>query len=99
MINPSVYSFVQKTNLDPELRLQVANLDVPGLIVLAARLGYHFNQDELISTLKSIAFDEITEEDLEQIAGGFQDLHNPAPSSPSLGAFSKNSIIAVLIGL
>ena len=97
MINPTVMTFVQKTNEDPTLRVQVASLDIPGLLALAATQGYHFSQDEFISTLKSIAFEEISDEDLDHVAGGMQDVHKP--TNPGLGAFSNNGIIAVLIGL
>jgi predicted ribosomally synthesized peptide with nif11-like leader len=94
MLNPTVLSFVQKTNEDPKLREQVANMNALSLISVADRLGYHFSLDELVSTFKSIASDEISEEDLEHVAGGYQ-TGGSAHGLPSLSAFNTTLIIVV----
>jgi len=97
MINPDAMTFIEKTNEDPLLRVQIAELDIEGLLALAERQGYHFTKGEFIATLKAIAFGELQDEELENVAGGI--LTGAPVYPPTLGGFRNNGIIAVLIGL
>ena len=87
MLSQAVLTFINKAESDPSLRNQLVGKGAEGISQIAAQLGCNFTVDEWVSTLGEIYNGDLSDQDLNQVAGGGT---APAPLQPL--AVSKVSL-------
>ncbi len=70
MLSIAVVDFIKLSLNDQTLQARQINLDLDGLVKLASELGYRFTVDEFSYTINALAANELSDEDLDQVAGG-----------------------------
>ena len=71
MSKESLIGFVKLVVGDRELQAKIDdNTDADSLVAIGAEHGLDFSVDEVDSLLPSLADDELSDDDLEQVAGG-----------------------------
>ena len=73
MLNSAVVGFIKVSLSDQKLQAKQKSLDLDGLVSFAGELGYQFTTDEFRTTITSLASSELSDDDLEQVAGGMGD--------------------------
>ena|SRR5579859_2338419 len=73
MLNGAVVNFIKLSLTDQTLQAKQKNLDLDGLVKFADELGYRFTADDFSNTVNALSSTELSDEDLEQVAGGITD--------------------------
>ena len=75
MANLSAEEFIQKLTSDADFRSQVGitttSMSIDEFQVKAAAAGYNYTPEEIAATAEARSGDTISDEDLEQVTGGF----------------------------
>ncbi len=79
MSNQAVLTFINKAEGDSSLRNRLVGLGAEGISKVAAQVGCNFTVDEWVSTLGEIYNSELSDQELNQVAGG---ANSPAPLGP-----------------
>jgi predicted ribosomally synthesized peptide with nif11-like leader len=73
MLNSAVVGFIKASLSDKALQAKQKNLDLDGLVTFAGQIGYRFTADEFRNTVNALASNELSDDELEQVAGGVTD--------------------------
>ena len=79
MSNQAVLTFINKAEGDSSLRNRLVGLGAEGISKVAAQVGCNFTVDEWVSVLGEIYNSELSDQNLNQVAGGSA---APAPINP-----------------
>jgi predicted ribosomally synthesized peptide with nif11-like leader len=95
MSRETVIAFVKKVAIDTNLQKQVMKLnesDMDRLLELAATNGFPFTAKEWHTTVETAVLDgaELSDEQLERVAGGFNFQQYPASFNPTVEKFLKS---------
>ena len=92
MSKTNVLAFDLRIRGDKDLQSRVKALpanDADGLVKLGAEVGFRFSSSELLEVIGlSNSSDELSNEELDQVAGGAIDGYFP-PQSPIMAMFTK----------
>ena len=82
-MNKNVIAFLQRSNQDTTLGHSLVGISLDELVSLATKHGFEFTGEDWMSALTELHADELSDSQLENIAGG---------ASP-LGAVQQNSFL------
>ncbi|HLY27023.1 MAG TPA: Nif11-like leader peptide family RiPP precursor [Aggregatilineales bacterium] len=96
MLNTAVVGFIKVSLTDQTLQAKQKNLDLEGVVAFADKLGYRFTADEFRKTVSTLASNELSDDELEQVAGGA--VGGAGTGEVSLGSPANQQLLASLYG-